>query len=358
MKNLLALLALPVLATLHTVLSGPVATSAVSYEGSQVHRFHIDSPQEAQSVAEFIEKYRLSSWAETAKFIDILIPKDSRALKEDLVDHFDHEQLIENVQSLIHQEAIYSKIKKAARIYTDTQNQVPSENDMLTDYHDYETILKFMGALPHVQQVNIGQTFEGRDMIGFKFGSGAKNIVFNGGIHAREWISPAVVIYMANYLTSNNATAIDLRNKFTFTVFPVLNPDGYAYTRSRDRFWRKNRQQLQGTSCVGIDPNRNFGFQWDADGSSHSPCQEDYRGPAPFVAAESKAITDYIKNLGDVISYIDFHSYSELWMFPYGYKCHSRIPEYNEVGQAARMAADAIRKSHGQSFTVGRKIYR
>lgn len=40
-------------------------------------------------------------------------------------------------------------------------------------------------------------------------------------------------------------------------IVPVLNPDGYEFTHTKDRMWRKNRAHHEG-ECVGIDLNRNF----------------------------------------------------------------------------------------------------
>ena len=133
-----------------------------------------------------------------------------------------------------------------------------------------------------------------------------------------EWISPATVSYVANYLLTN-PNASSYLSQYTFTFIPVVNVDGYAYTRdpNGDRMWRKNRQPNKGSNCVGTDPNRNWDFAWSKPGASNSPCNDAYYGPAPFSAPESKAVADYIKKLGNVISYVDFHSYSELWMFPW-----------------------------------------
>ena len=52
------------------------------------------------------------------------------------------------------------------------------------------------------------------------------------GIHAREWISPATVSYMANELiqmvaTGNNTRLVDI---FDWYIDPNVNPDGYEYT--------------------------------------------------------------------------------------------------------------------------------
>ena len=46
---------------------------------------------------------------------------------------------------------------------------------------------------------------------------------------------------------------------YIFRYFlPVLNPDGYEYTHTHDRMWRKNRARYG--ECVGVDLNRNFRF--------------------------------------------------------------------------------------------------
>lgn len=32
----------------------------------------------------------------------------------------------------------------------------------------------------------------------------------------------------------------------------------------QERFWRKNRRQIGGSSCKGVDLNRNYGYKWMA----------------------------------------------------------------------------------------------
>lgn len=81
-------------------------------------------------------------------------------------------------------------------------------------------------------------------------------------MHAREWISGATSTYILNeLLTSTDPAVRDIAENFDWYIFPVTNPDGYAYTHSNDRMWRKTRTPYTAT-CYGADPNRNWGHMW------------------------------------------------------------------------------------------------
>ena len=85
-------------------------------------------------------------------------------------------------------------------------------------------------------------------------------------------------------------------------ILPVANPDGYLYTQTTNRMWRKTRKpngglwdlvpfdKCYGVSCttgtsvpetvlcvLGTDPNRNFAYGWGTGGSSANPCSATYR---------------------------------------------------------------------------------
>ena len=105
-----------------------------------------------------------------------------------------------------------------------------------------------------------------------------------------------------------------------------MNPDGSEYDVATGsyRMWRKNRQP-NGTGAVGTDLNRNWSFQWGCcGGSSGTFSSETYRGAAPFSAPETQRVRDFVNSrvvggVQQIKAHIDFHTYSELVLWPYGY---------------------------------------
>ncbi|MCX6833437.1 MAG: M14 family metallopeptidase, partial [candidate division Zixibacteria bacterium] len=145
--------------------------------------------------------------------------------------------------------------------------------------------------------------------------------------HAREVITPEVLIYFMRYLTNNYGTdpqvtyLLDNRELF---FSPCLNPDGYYYNEETSPggagMWRKNRRD-NGDRSFGVDINRNYGYQWgyDDDGSSPNPLNETYRGAAPFSEPETQAQRDFI-NARHFKVIANYHSYAGLFLYPWGYE--------------------------------------
>ena len=97
---------------------------------------------------------------------------------------------------------------------------------------------------------SIGTTYEGRDIVMIKICSsghcGKKPaILIDGGIHAREWISPAATLMLIDKIVNTvKSSKKSIMKKVDWYIIPLLNPDGYAYSRTSDRLWRKNRYRV------------------------------------------------------------------------------------------------------------------
>ena len=66
-----------------------------------------------------------------------------------------------------------------------------------------------------------------------KAGSGAPNVFIEAGIHAREWISPAMATYLIDSLLNNDVD--NFTDTLNIHVLPSTNPDGYEYSQNSDR---------------------------------------------------------------------------------------------------------------------------
>lgn len=63
-------------------------------------------------------------------------------------------------------------------------------------------------------------------------------------------------------LISKKASIQKLLETHVFYITPVFNPDGYEYTFTDDRLWRKTRRPTNKKGCIGTDVNRNWNFKW------------------------------------------------------------------------------------------------
>lgn len=60
-------------------------------------------------------------------------------------------------------------------------------------------------------------------------------------MHAREWISIVVALFVARQLTENHKANQNLVADMDWYILPVANPDGYVYSYTKDRLWKKSR---------------------------------------------------------------------------------------------------------------------
>jgi len=162
--------------------------------------------------------------------------------------------------------------------------------------------------------------------------------------HAREWVSPPTGIYsFEKFVTTYNTdpqvkTLLDAINIF---YCPIINPDGYVFTHTSNRMWRKNRRSNSGGS-FGVDINRNWRSGFGGPGSSNVPSSETYRGPSALSEPETRAVSQYLAANPQIRAGIDFHSYSQLNLRPWG-KQNGPSPDEAKLTAIGLRMVDAIR---------------
>ncbi|NXX13590.1 CBPA1 Carboxypeptidase, partial [Podargus strigoides] len=166
--------------------------------------------------------------------------------------------------------------------------------------------------------------------------------------HSREWITQATGIWTANktaeaYGQDPSITSILDSMDIFFEI--VTNPDGFAFTHSSNCMWRKTRS-------INAGSHRNWDAGFGGSGSSSNPCSETYHGLYAHSEREVKAIVDYIRGHGNVKSVISIHSYSQMLLFPYGYKT-APVPHHQELNELAKKAVSDLAAVYGMKYTYG-----
>ncbi|PPS77866.1 MULTISPECIES: M14 family metallopeptidase [Streptomyces] len=208
-------------------------------------------------------------------------------------------------------------------------------------YHNYaemtSEINSIVSANPSIaSQRVIGKSYQGRNIVAIKISDNVgtdesePEVLFTHHQHAREHLTVEMALYLLRELTSgygSDSRVTGMVNNREIWIVPDINPDGgeYDIATGSYRSWRKNRQPNSGSSYVGTDLNRNWDHRWGCcGGSSGSTSSETYRGPAAESAPEVKVVSDFVRSrvVGgkqQIKAGVDFHTYSELVLWPFGY---------------------------------------
>ncbi|MCP2166314.1 M14 family metallopeptidase [Goodfellowiella coeruleoviolacea] len=241
-----------------------------------------------------------------------------------------------------------------------------------TGYHNYAELTAELqkAATDHpnlVRVSSIGNSYEGRSLPLVKISNNPgtdqskPEVLFTCNQHAREHLTVEMCLRIVNRLTDNyagNAAIKSLVDSREIWVVPTVNPDGAEYDIAAGtlRGWRKNRQPNSGSSSAGTDLNRNWGYQWGCcGGSSGSTGSETYRGASAFSAPETQRVRDFVNSrvVGgkqQITAHIDFHTYSELVLWPYGYTYNDTAPGLT-ADQARAFAALGEQMAGSNGYT-------
>ncbi|KAJ1162743.1 hypothetical protein NDU88_003208 [Pleurodeles waltl] len=285
--------------------------------------------------------------------VDIRVPFPSlQAVKVFLESNsIQYDIMIEDLQTLLDEEEVEMAHSRWLGRSTDSFNYAT--------YHTISEIYAFMDALVAenpglVSKIQIGKSYEGRPIYVLKFSTGPNRPAFwiDTGIHSREWVTQASGLWFAKKIVDDHANNPSLLNSMDILLEIVTNPDGFAYTHTSNRMWRKTRSNNAGSSCAGVDPNRNWDAGFGGAGASSNPCSETYRGPKANSEAEVKAIVDFVNSHGNIKGFVSIHSYSQMLLYPYGYTT-ARAADYQELDALARKAVDALSSKYGTRYQYG-----
>ncbi|WP_406303251.1 M14 family metallopeptidase [Streptomyces sp. NBC_00885] len=201
----------------------------------------------------------------------------------------------------------------------------------------------------------IGKSYQGRDIVAIKISDNVgtdeaePEVLFTHHQHAREHLTVEMALYLVRELGAGYGSDSRITNAVNgreIWIVPDLNPDGgeYDIATGSYRSWRKNRQPNSGSSYVGTDLNRNWAYKWGCcGGSSGSKSSDTYRGSAAESAPEVKVVSDFVRSriVGgkqQIKAGIDFHTYSELVLWPYGYTYSDTGPGLTQDDRDAHAA--------------------
>ncbi|NWR95600.1 CBPA1 Carboxypeptidase, partial [Furnarius figulus] len=340
-----------------------VATCTETFVGQQVLRVVPSSQEELQELQELqgMEHLQLDFWLSPRGLgdpVDIRVPFPSlQPVKAHLEARgVSYSIMIEDVQALLDEEQ-REMLRSSRRLplSTSTFNYEA--------YHTLGEIYAFMDMLvaenPNlVSKLEIGRSTENRPLYVLKFSTGGTKrpaVWIDTGIHSREWVTQASGVWFAKKIVDDHANKEGVASILdTMDIFLeiVTNPDGFAYTQSTNRMWRKTRSKHSGSICIGVDPNRNWDAGFGGPGASGNPCSETYHGPYANSEPEVKSIVDFVKAHGNIKAFISIHSYSQLLLYPYGYTT-TPVPDQQELHEVSAKAVAALSSLYGTRYKYG-----
>jgi murein tripeptide amidase MpaA len=183
------------------------------------------------------------------------------------------------------------------------------------------------------------KSVEGREISGLRVRAGGggerRGVLIIGGTHSRELMNPDAILELAIDLLVSHVNGSDIHygrkvwpaqtvrlilEALDLWLVPCINPDGRDYVMYVDDLWRKNRRDNIGTSCDGVDLNRNLDVLWGVtEGAiSCNPCSDVFCGPSAFSEPETRNVK-YLLDTRRIHCFVDVHSYSELILYPWGH---------------------------------------
>ncbi|XP_068403456.1 carboxypeptidase B [Eschrichtius robustus] len=332
--------------------------SGEHFEGEKVFRVSVEDENDINLLRELANISQIDFWKPDS--VTQIKPHSTVDFRVKAEDIFTVEDFLK--QNELQYEVLISNLRSVLEAQFDSR--VRATGHSYEKYNNWETIEAWTQQVASenpdlISRSAIGTTFLGNTIYLLKVGRPGPNkpaIFMDCGFHAREWISPAFCQWFVREAVRTYGREIHMTeflDKLDFYVLPVVNIDGYIYTWTKYRMWRKTRSTNAGSICIGTDPNRNFDAGWCSVGASKNPCHETYCGSAAESEKETKALANFIRNnLSSIKAYLTIHSYSQMMLYPYSYDY--KLPKNNaELNSMAKAAVKELATLHGTKYTYG-----
>jgi hypothetical protein len=277
-----------------------------------------------------------------------------------------------------------NRAREAARARAGVRSTVPTGRTTYRYMSDIQAeMAKIVADNPTTARpVTIGTTYLGRPIQGVELSDDVKATddgkpvyVVVAEHHAREWPSAEIAMEFLQLIAKNQADPriASLLARERIVIIPVLNVDGYISSRGENAtgtpvpdpvdtagapspsstaegagaggtlaYRRKNcdtslpqassafqNPATQAIPCYyayGVDPNRNYGFDWGGSGASTDPTTQSYRGTAQWSEPETSALWHYFQT-HPVTATITIHTVAALVLRSPGLHTHGLAPD-------------------------------
>ncbi|KAL7048129.1 hypothetical protein ACKWTF_003230 [Chironomus riparius] len=234
-----------------------------------------------------------------------------------------------------------------------------------------EYILDLGARFPNITEVEeMGITAENRTIYGIRIVNNAilqENnysmpiLLITAGATARDWISMMAAMNIIHELVEHYHEFRILVDYLEWFIVPVLNPDGYEFSRTEgNRAWTKNRRPNTGSNCIGVNIERNFDIYWDSDiNSSADPCDDNFRGSEPASEEESRFLKLFFSLARPVeVAYISIqaglpNTFNGAIAYPYAFSNEAIPNEWDRMQPVAHDMSGNVNRMTGARYRTG-----
>ncbi len=266
-----------------------------------------------------------------------------------------------------------------------------------TTYRTYEEVQSELKALVDgnpglVRKVVFGTSHQGREISGVEISKNVdeldgRPIYFLMAVHhAREWPAMESAMEFAHMLVQDqgNARIANLLAKERVVILPLVNPDGFVSSRNafdpgdallgqqpevtlvesiipfggQFAYRRKNCNgeifppSLPCELAWGVDPNRNYGYNWGGPGSSPDVTSQGYHGPGPRSESEVQAVWNFVRK-HHVTTLLTLHNVAALVLRPPGTSGAGLAPDEAKL----KAIGDQMGAAAGYTSQFGYQLY-